>query len=502
MRFFCVILILIITGMSIKAQNRDKERMPAVSGSFYPGNERQLRAELEKLFDSVTHSDFPWAVRAIISPHAGYTFSGSVAASAFSSIPETFDYKNVFIIGSSHRVSFSGASVYREGYYITPLGRLKVNSDITRDLIENSNVFSFFPQAHETEHSLEVQLPFLQFRFGKDIPIVPIIIGSTNPATCKNIADALQPYFNKENLFIISSDFSHYPPYNIANELDKETADILMSGESDSFLKYINNCSKKKIDGLATCMCGWTSGLVLLYLTEPHNSLEYKHITYKNSGDTPYGDRTGVVGYHAIAVVDNNPGKEVIHRQKESDFPLSEEDETDLIEIARNNIRSVLYEGRYMEVDHSQFSQMLHQPHGAFVTLNLDGKLRGCIGRFMPDEPLYEVVKLMSASAAFSDIRFTPLTKDEFEKVTIEISVLGPLKKVSNIDEIILGKHGVYLRNDTRSGTFLPQVAEGKDWTVEEFLGYLARDKAGLGWNGWRDAEIFVYEAYIFGENH
>ncbi|HUS86569.1 MAG TPA: AmmeMemoRadiSam system protein B [Bacteroidales bacterium] len=502
MRPFYVILILILTSMSGEAQNRDKERMPAVSGSFYPGNERQLSAELEKLFDNVTRDDFPWAVRAIISPHAGYTFSGSVAASAFSSIPETFDYENVFIIGSSHRVSFAGASVYREGYYITPLGRLKVNADIAQDLIENSSVFSYYPQAHETEHSIEVQLPFLQFRFGNDIPIVPVIIGSTNTATCKNIANALQPYFNNKNLFIISSDFSHYPPYDIANELDKETADNLMAGDPDRFIEYMNNSYKSKIDGLATRMCGWTSGLVLLYLTDPHKSLEYKHITYKNSGDTPYGDRSGVVGYHAIAVVDNNPGTKVIYGNKEAAFSLSNEDEKDLIEIARNNIRSVLYEGRYLETDPSQFSQKLHEPLGAFVTLNLDGKLRGCIGRFIPDEPLFEVVKQMSASAAFSDTRFTPLTKDEFEKVTIEISVLGPLKKVSNIDEIELGKHGVYLRNDTRSGTFLPQVAEGKDWTVEEFLGYLARDKAGLGWNGWKDAEIFVYEAYIFGENH
>jgi hypothetical protein len=142
----------------------------------------------------------------------------------------------------------------------------------------------------------------------------------------------------------------------------------------------------------------------------------------------------------------------------------------------------------------------LLKPYGAFVTLKINGVLRGCIGRFISTEPLYQVVKESALSSAFGDPRFSPLVRDEYPGTDIEITVLGPLNKVSDISEIILGKHGIYIKKESRSGTMLPQVATENGWTLEEFLGYTARDKAGIGWDGWKTADIYVYEGVVLEE--
>ena len=146
------------------------------------------------------------------------------------------------------------------------------------------------------------------------------------------------------------------------------------------------------------------------------------------------------------------------------------------------------------------FTQKMLAPSGAFVTLTIDGKLRGCIGRFDADQPLYKMVQEMAVSAATRDYRFSRLTKKELGQAHIEISVLTPMKKILSPDEIVLGKHGIYVKKGSRGGTFLPQVASQTNWTVEEFLGHCARDKAGIGWDGWKDADLYTYEAYVFGE--
>lgn len=137
---------------------------------------------------------------------------------------------------------------------------------------------------------------------------------------------------------------------------------------------------------------------------------------------------------------------------------------------------------------------------GAFVSLYKHGELRGCVGSFMPSGPLYQTIQSMTKAAAFDDSRFSPLAKEELDDISIEISVLSPLKKIDDINEIELGKHGVYIKKSYRSGTLLPQVAIGRNWTVTDFLGHIARDKAGLGWTGWKDADIYLYEAFVFGE--
>ena len=223
-------------------------------------------------------------VIAIIAPHAGYVFSGSVAASAYNQVDSEISYENVFIIASSHRAYFDGASIYSIGNCETPLGEVKVNIELAKKLIAENKDFSYVPEAHSSEHSIEVQLPFLQYKLKNGFQIIPIVIGTQSAEVCKKLAEALRPYFNKNNLFIISSDFSHYPEYTEANKWDKKTADAILLNNPAKFLQAINDTEDNKIPNLATRACGWSSILTLLYLTEQNQNIDYTLISYKNSG--------------------------------------------------------------------------------------------------------------------------------------------------------------------------------------------------------------------------
>lgn len=496
MRTIIIVLLSILVIMETFSQNKTTDRVPVAAGRFYSAEKEALTNEVKQLFLNCKKLPDNLNVRAIISPHAGYVYSGKIAAAAYSTISRSQGYKNIFIIGSSHIMAFDGASVYSTGDFITPLGRAVVNMDIANILISENKVFNFPTTAHLQEHSIEVQLPFIQYYF-KDTPlIVPIIIGTNNETTIKKIAEALRPWFTSENLFIISSDFSHYPSYKDAYKTDNSTALGIVSGNPDTFLNTLSKNSDRNIPGLSTSMCGWTSCLALLYLTEGNNQLEIKLIDYCNSGDSPDGVKEKVVGYHAIALVEKKKKTE-IKQDSENEFSFTEEEKNQLFSIAKSSIRSKLYENKRIETDEKPIPEKFKAPGGAFVTLKLDGKLRGCIGRFITSDPLYKVIKASAQSSAFEDPRFPPVTKEEFEKIKMEITILGPLKKIGNINEIVLGKHGVFIKKDIRSGTMLPQVATENGWTIEQFLGFTSRDKAGLGWDGWKDAEVFIYEGVV-----
>ena len=500
MRTTLIVLLSIFTIMETFSQNITTDRQPFAAGRFYPADKDTLTKNLTLLFKNCKKSPDNWTVRAIISPHAGYQFSGKTAASAFSAIPRNAVYKNIFIIGSSHVMYFNGASVYNIGDYITPLGKIIVNKEIANKLILSNKVFQFPTNAHIQEHSIENQVPFIQFYFKEKQTIVPVIIGTDDENTVKKIAEALRPWFTPENLFIISSDFSHYPPYKNAVETDKLTAMSIVSGSPKTFLNTLANNTSKQIPGLVTSMCGWTSGLTLLYLSEGNNKLEIKLIDYSNSGDSPNAGKDEVVGYNAIVMLDKMQNEMPI-RGSENSFTFTKEEKKQLFAIAKSSIQSRLYNNNKFVIDEKSIPENLKKPMGAFVTLKIDGALRGCIGRFISSEPLYNVVQESAISSAFEDHRFSPLTKDEYKNTDIEITVLGPLKKIKNIDEIVLGKHGIYIKKDNRAGTMLPQVAIENGWTVEEFLGFTSRDKAGLGWDGWKDAEIFIYEGVVLEDN-
>ncbi len=496
-----IMLLLIFFPISCKSQTNQnsaggsqklKNRNPVAAGSYYPANQAQLTSLLDQCMAQAASPKVSGDVLAVLVPHAGYVFSGSVAASSFNQIPKEMKFNTVFVIGSSHHVLFDGASIYNQGHYITPLGTVPVNLELANDLINANDCFGFFPEAHTNEHSIEVQLPFLQHRFTHEFQIIPIVIGTQDVQRCRDIAKALLPYLNPNNLFVISTDFSHYPSYEDAVKVDKKTASAILANAPEKLIRTLQENTREGVPGLVTSMCGWSSVLSLLYMTEHRDDIKVLHIDYKNSGDTEYGDKSRVVGYNSICFTQD--------KEEPSAFYLDEKDKKELLKIARKTMEEYVLHQRIPEFTTHDYSKNLLTPAGAFVTLQKNDTLRGCIGQFEPDHPLYEVVRDMSISSSTRDYRFPPVTPDELSDIHIEISVLSPMKKIESVDEIVLGKHGIYIVQGSRSGTFLPQVATQTGWDLENFLGHCAKDKAGIGWDGWKDADIYVYEAFVFGE--
>jgi hypothetical protein len=318
-------------------------------------------------------------------------------------------------------------------------------------------------------------------------------MGTQSVKTIEKVAKALKPYFNDRNLFVISSDFSHYPTYDDAVRVDEATATAITTNSPDEFMEAIRKNDGENISNLATSICGWTSVLALLEMTSEMKNIEIIPLQYKNSGDASFGDKSRVVGYWSMAVTQKK-------KSDEAEFSLTEEDKKNLLHVARETIEEYIITGLIPKIDTVGFSSTILTPAGAFVSLHKEGALRGCIGSFTPDKPLYLVVQDMAISAATKDYRFSRVKENELKKIDIEISVLTPMKKIDSVDEIVLGKHGIYIKKGTNRGTFLPQVATSTGWDLEEFLGHCAQDKARIGWDGWRTAEVFTYEALVFDE--
>ena len=461
-----------------------KIRKPAVAGSFYAGDAKELRQDVQNCF-SRCKNPLMENVQAVIVPHAGYVFSGVTAASAFAAINPDAEYEHIFLLGPSHHVYLGKASVnIGASAYATPLGNIPVDTALCKDLMEKSDAITYAQEAHESEHCLEVELPFLQYHMKKIPSIVPIIIATQELTTLKKIADTLKPYLNEKNLFVISSDFSHYPAYKDAEIVDGLTKDSIMTGKVEAFVNATLHNQELGIDHLATSACGMAPIATLLMMSENDENIKPHHVMYCNSGDSPYGGKDKVVGYHSFVFTTETCG-----------FDLTSEDRKMLKSIAYHTIEASL-EGKKYEP--SRLSDMLKTRCGAFVSLHKKGRLRGCIGHFGEDMPLYQTVVQMAKAAAFEDPRFYGVTLDELDDIDIEISVLTPMKRIHSIDEFQLGKQGIFMRKGYHTGTFLPQVADEVAWTKEEFLGHCAQDKAGIGWDGWKTAELYTYEAIVF----
>jgi AmmeMemoRadiSam system protein A len=298
------------------------------------------------------------------------------------------------------------------------------------------------------------------------------------------VADVLKPYFTDENLFVISSDFSHYPSYEDACEVDAKTGKAIETGNVDEFIAAIEANANSGKRNLATSACGEFAIVTLMLMMD--GQYDVKHLMYQNSGDIDNYDHSRVVGYHSFAIL----------RRDNTGFTLSDDEKKTLKGIAFQSIKDSL-DGKSF-AQQTICSSILNSKCGAFVSLHKFGRLRGCIGHFGEDYPLHEIVAKMAYAAAFEDPRFMPVTSDELADIDIEISVLTPMRRIRSIDEFQLHRHGIYIKKGFRSGTFLPQVADEVNWTKEEFLGHCAQDKAGIGWDGWRDAELYVYEAIVF----
>ncbi|MFW6257378.1 MAG: AmmeMemoRadiSam system protein B, partial [Prolixibacteraceae bacterium] len=415
-------------------------REPAFAGQFYPGTKTELNTELHELFREGTKNiSETERLRALIAPHAGYIFSGRVAASAFNQISPATEYKKVFVLASSHRYHFKGAAVYTSGNYRTPLGDINVDISMAEKLLQSSDVFQNKPEAHDNEHSLEVQLPFLQHKLNCNFLLVPVILGTQNIKEIKKIAALLKPYFSKENLFVISTDFSHYPKFSDAEMIDSATADAICLNNPEKLLQVLNDNEQKKIPNLATSLCGWSSVLTLLYITE-NKKLDFQKIEYRNSGHVSvYGDKHRVVGYWAISVSE----------KQEEVFHLSTTEQEELLLKARFSIEHYIETGKQGNILPAKIQGSLNIPAGAFISIYIKGELRGCIGSFAKlNRTLNEVVQKNAVSAS-CDIRFAPLQKDELNDLEIEISVLSPMRRIASIEEIELGKHGIFIKKGT-----------------------------------------------------
>ena len=486
-----------------KGQTQAPVVRPATQANrFYTGDARELSEEVDSLL-ALHRNDAKYNnVAAVIVPHAGYYFSGNVAASAYMAIDAKKQYKRIFLLGPSHHEWLDGASVNTEAdYYATPLGNVKVDHE-TAVFLTNTNrtnntnnfsntdgmdsVFRYRPEAHDREHCLEVQLPFLQRMFKEVPPIVPIVISTNDYDKLKRMSEVLEPYFTDENLFVISSDFSHYPSYEDAYEVDAKTGKAVESGDVEEFIATINANARSGKRNLHTSACGEFAIITLMLMLD--GQYEVKHLMYQNSGDIDNHDHSRVVGYHSFAIL----------RKDSTSFTLSDADKKALKEIALNSIRDSLDGKPIAQPALTSDLSPLTSKCGAFVSLHKHGHLRGCIGHFGEDYPLHEIVAEMARAAAFEDPRFMPVTRDELNDLDIEISVLTPMRRIQSLDEFELHRHGIYIKKGYRSGTFLPQVADEVNWTKEEFVGHCSQDKAGLGWDGWRDAELYVYEAIVF----
>ena len=495
-RFHIAILLALLTAVPMsRYPENQKVRKPAVAGSFYPASAREIKSMAGPWLHPAAGGEAP---QAVIVPHAGYVFSGEVAASALNCIPRGHAYKRIFLLGPSHRVAFTGASVQTAcAFAETPLGKVPVDVAVGEELIRaGEGVFTYRSDAHDREHCLEVQLPLLQLALGEVPPIVPIVISTERLSVLERIAEVLEPYFTPENLFVISSDFSHYPSYEDAKKSDLFMAETIVSGGLKEFLKALSDVHKRGFVGEDTAACGACAIAVLLSLMDGQGRDRFAvdHVMYRNSGDSVYGDKDRVVGYNALAVT------RLPSAPAEDDhlFHFTEAEKRSMLAAARASIYSALRLDH--DIDDTPVGILKEKGYGVFVTLHLDGRLRGCIGRFTSSSTLHATIREMARSAAFSDPRFPALSRNEAHKIQIEVSVLSPLKRIHSIDEFKLGRDGIYMIKGPYHGTFLPQVAAETGWTTEEFLGHCARDKAGIGWNGWKDAELYTYQTEIVEE--
>jgi len=452
-------------------------RKPIAAGSYYYGDADRLSRQIDFFLQNVKRDSFPSGkILALIAPHAGYVYSGQVAAHAYRLV-QGKDFQTVVIIGPSHRHGFNGCSIYLKGAYESPLGTVEVNEALAAELSEATG-FEYVPQAHQKEHSIEVQIPFIQ----KVLPsakIVPVLMGFQSRKTITTLANALSEVLpGKKALVIASTDLSHFFPKQKANETDSNTASLIQSFETDSLIN--------KLGRGENIMCGGGPVVSALLYAQGCGEPGVEILRYADSSDAGES-QSRVVGYLAAVLYLKGP---------ESTFRLSAEVKKELLQLAGSAINQFIKEKKV--VDYRTQSTDLLTRKGAFVTIKKNGSLRGCIGFIEPVFPLYETVIRAAIYAACQDQRFPPVTADELKDLEIEISVLTVPERIRDPLQIEVGKHGLIISKGDRKGILLPQVPVENNWSREEFL-ERACLKAGLPRDAWTSgADIYIFEAIIF----
>lgn len=480
---FLICVLVMICRINLYAQTRE----PAVSGAFYPSDPGVLKETVSEFINNaqIEKTSLPnGQLIGLVCPHAGYPYSGPVAGYSYKLL-EGLSFDTVIVIGPNHRVwGFNSVSIWNKGLFKTTLGEIQIDAELAGSIInENPKKFLFYPEAQKDEHSIEVQLPFLQVVM-KDFKIVPIVMGDFSQSTCKELANAiLKSIGTRKVLVIASTDLSHDMPYDMAVGMDKLGLDYAENLDIEKLIEAEANGK--------TQMCGFGPVLTLIYLAKEMGDIKGILLKYANSGDVT-GDKHGrIVGYGAVAFYKEG--------EKMNKNPYTVEEKKALLKLARDTITDYLSTGKAGQ--YPIFSEKFNESRGVFVTLNKGGELRGCIGYIEPIKSLHQAVIDNAINSATQDPRFSSVTIKELPSIEIEISVLTPPEEIKGPGEFITGKHGIIIRKGFRSAVFLPQVAPEQGWTREETLAHLCV-KAGFPPDEWQKTgmRFYIFTAEVFSE--
>jgi AmmeMemoRadiSam system protein B/AmmeMemoRadiSam system protein A len=495
---FLLSISFLFTGSAVIAQvtkvgkeMRMKEvREPALAGSWYPGDPAILSRDVKRYLENAKKVRVEGQVVALVSPHAGYMYSGQVAAYAYKLV-EGMTFDSVIVIGPSHRYPLKGASLWAEGGFRTPLGVVPVDAELSKKMMEKWKEIRFIPQAHHQENSLELQIPFLQTAL-KSFKLVAVAMEPDwSWETCQSLASAIEETVRGKNVLLVAStDLSHFHDYKKAIDLDRIV---------------LNHIERFDVEGLTRDLksnraeaCGGGPVVTIMLAAKALGANKGQVLKYLNSGDVT-GDRSRVVGYGAGVFYKSAGGKERMKEEKKVgvDLGLNEEEKRTLHHIAKTVIESKV-KGKPIP-EFKIESPILKENRGAFVTLQKRGQLRGCIGYIEGHGPLHHTIQEMAEAAAFRDPRFSPVKEKELPELDIEISVLTPLQRIKDVNEIQVGTHGIYIKKGWYSGLLLPQVATEYGWNRQTFLEHTCQ-KAGLPSTAWKekDTEIYIFSADIF----
>ncbi|HVU47781.1 MAG TPA: AmmeMemoRadiSam system protein B [Terracidiphilus sp.] len=481
-----------------------KLRPAGAAGVFYPADPAELTAMMDKMLPQASTQTVDGQIVAVVAPHAGYEYSGPVAAYTYAAL-KGHRYARVVVIAPSHYEAFDFASVYDGDGYVTPLGTVPVDKIFARELAKMSTSIQLSERGHKAtrhgaEHAIEVQLPWLQHVLGS-FTLVPVVMGDQSYQSSRALGIALEKLIreehlrNKENpgqaagdtLIVASSDLSHYHTYAEAEKIDHKTLSAL---EAWDYLNMSRNFETRIWEA-----CGGAPIVAAMIAAERLGANRAQVLDYANSGDVT-GDRTRVVGYSADIFVQAQDGKPI-----EPLFSLNEHEEETLLSLAHKSVERAVLDRKLYEPSTTN-DAMLDQERGVFVTLREAGRLRGCIGYVSAVKPLYEAVRDTAALAAIRDPRFHPVAADELSQLEYEISVLSPLQHVLDVKEIDVGRHGLLIKNGDHEGLLLPQVAVEQHWDRNRFLQETCK-KSGLSPDCWMDSDtdIFCFTALAFREH-
>ncbi len=491
-------LVWIAVGVPSMARGDQAIKKPNVSGQFYTADSVRLSSEIDDYIRRATVRPLAKRVEIVIVPHAGYMYSGWVAAYGFKAASGN-PYQTIVILAPSHYFGFDGISVWgEEGGFQTPLGVASVDHEFAKKLMAENEKFYFARQAFEREHSLEVEIPFLQKVF-KNFKIVPVIMGQPSYQMLERFASSLNKIVGdrQDVLIVVSTDLSHYHNDAKAREMDRLTINTLKELNAEGIWR---GCQLRT----SMEMCGLVPATTALLYARERGLKGVEVLHYANSGDVT-GDQNEVVGYTSIVIYDgeasSSPSEEQTAVDGKSASSLTVPQKKRLLEIARKTIEGYVRDGKILQFQETD--PRLMKEEGAFVTVHTDGHLRGCIGNILGRGPLYVTVRDMAISSATKDPRFSPITMKDLGGIDVEISVLSKPRVIQNTDEIVLGRHGVIVsQGPFRQGVFLPQVAAETGWTKEEFLSQLCAQKAGLAPDAWKDpkTKIEIFTAEVFSE--